>query len=224
MGGQDAAEGELTNEQAEAQKQADVVLEANLDAAKSAQKEAEAARLVAEGLTMDTVYLEISIGGEVAGRVVCKLLVQLVPKTCDNFRQLCTGGKGVGRTGYRLHYKGSGFHRAIKGFMVQGGDFTAGDGTGGESIYGSKFTDENLRHHAKHSGPGVLSMANSGANSNGSQFFITTAAAPHLDGKHVVFGEVTEGMDLVRRIEGCQTDKDDRPLDVILISDCGIAV
>lgn len=149
-----------------------------------------------------------------------ELYNDVVPKTADNFRALCTGEKGIGpNTGVPLHYKGVRFHRVIKGFMVQGGDISAGDGTGGESIYGLKFEDE--KFELKHERKGMLSMANSGPNTNGSQFFITTTRTSHLDGKHIVFGKVVKGMGVVRSIEHATTGEGDCPTVDVTIADCG---
>lgn len=166
------------------------------------------------------VFLDIEVGGENIGRIVIELFNDVVPKTAENFRSLCTGEKGLGATtGKPLHYKGCTFHRVIKKFMLQGGDFQFGNGTGGESIYGAKFDDEAFDF--KHDKPGLLSMANSGPNTNGSQFFITTVKTPHLDGKHVVFGQVLKGMGVVYDIEAMETGEQDKPKIDVIIKDCG---
>jgi peptidylprolyl isomerase len=169
--------------------------------------------------TNPKVYLDVSIGGTDPKRIVIELFADVVPKTSENFRALCTGEKGTGKKGVALSYKGSIFHRVIKGFMMQGGDFTNFNGTGGESIYGLKFEDENFA--IKHKQPGLLSMANSGPSTNGSQFFITFKETPHLDGKHVVFGRVIEGTETVNEVENVETDKSDKPVIEVKIVDCG---
>eukprot|EP00092_Neocalanus_flemingeri_P003851 GFUD01004147.1.p1 GENE.GFUD01004147.1~~GFUD01004147.1.p1 ORF type:complete len:206 (+),score=73.44 GFUD01004147.1:189-806(+) len=157
------------------------------------------------------VWFDITIDGEAAGRVEIGLFGKTVPKTVENFVQLANNPEGEG-------YKASKFHRVIKDFMLQGGDFTRGDGTGGRSIYGEKFADENFK--LKHYGSGWLSMANSGKDTNGSQFFITTKMTSWLDGRHVVFGKVVSGMDVVRKVESIKTDGRDKPVKDVAIADC----
>lgn len=165
------------------------------------------------------VFLDIEIDGQRAGRIVIGLFGKVVPKTVENFRALCTGEKGKGTTAKDLHYKGTPFHRIIPGFMIQGGDIVFGDGRGSESIYGSTFPDENFK--LKHSSAGVVSMANSGPDSNGSQFFITTVKASWLDGQHVVFGRVIQGMDTVYAVEGGAGTYSGKPRKKVKIIDSG---
>ncbi|KAK2782584.1 peptidyl-prolyl cis-trans isomerase cpr6 [Emmonsiellopsis sp. PD_33] len=174
---------------------------------------------MADSSARPRVFFDLAIGNKPEGRVVFELFSDVVPKTAENFRALCTGEKGQGKSGKPLSYKGSIFHRIIKQFMIQGGDFTMFNGTGGESIYGEKFDDENFE--LKHDRPFLLSMANSGPGTNGSQFFVTTVPTPHLDGKHVVFGEVVNGKGLVRKIEKLTTDSGDKPHQEVKVVDCG---
>ena len=198
---------------------------AKQDAEIAAAKAAEAERMAKQEemrANNPKVFFDMTVGGEAAGRIEMELYAHCVPKTAENFRALCTGEKGETSSGKPLHYKGCGFHRVIPGFMCQGGDFTNGNGTGGESIYGEKFADESFEGMAgTHTGEGCLSMANSGPNTNGSQFFICTGQTPHLDGKHVVFGKVIKGYDIVQAIEkvgsqGGETSKE------VVVADCGV--
>lgn len=167
------------------------------------------------------VFMDIRIGTKPAGRMVFELFADTTPKTVENFRCLCTGEKGKGKkTGKPLHYKNTIFHRVIGGFMAQGGDFSKFNGTGGESIYGGEFEDENFIR--KHIGPGMLSMANAGPNTNGSQFFITFRSAPHLNGKHCVFGRLVDGLSLLRDIEVLRCGQGNKPIQEVCITNCGM--
>ncbi len=160
------------------------------------------------------VAMDVSIGGAPAGTIELELFQDVTPKTAENFRVLCTGERGPS-----MAYAGSPFHRIIPGFMIQGGDFTDGNGTGGKSIFGDKFSDENFR--LKHTEAGLLSMANAGPDTNGSQFFITLASTPWLDGKHVVFGKVTGGMDVVEAM-GAQGSRSGRTTQPVVLESCTV--
>lgn len=167
-----------------------------------------------------TAFFDICIGDAEPERLEIELFETVVPKTVANFKALCTGEKGEASWGAPLHFKDSIFHRLIGGFMLQGGDIQNSNGTGGESIYGNKFEDENFT--LKHKDRGMLSMANSGPGTNGSQFFITFSPTPHLDGKHVVFGKVTKNIELLDTIEAVETGQSDLPMKEIRIMDCGV--
>ena len=164
------------------------------------------------------VFFDIAINEQQAGRLVFELYADSVPKTAENFRRLCVGGNGKASSGHELCYKKSRFHRIIPGFMCQGGDFTRHNGTGGESIYGAKFNDENFK--LKHDSAGILSMANAGPNTNGSQFFVTVDACPWLDGKHVVFGRLVEGLSVLRQMEQ-QGTTNGTPKIKVEVAECG---
>jgi len=163
-------------------------------------------------------FFDMTANGEPLGRIEMTIRADVVPKTAENFRALCTGEKGTLPDGKAITYKGSAFHRVIPNFMCQGGDFTAGNGTGGKSIYGTNFNDENF--DLPHTGKGILSMANAGPNTNGSQFFICTVDTPFLDGKHTVFGKVTDGLDVVDKIEGVGSQSGSTSAKVV-VKDCG---
>lgn len=167
-------------------------------------------------------FFEITIGGKPAGRIEFELFADVVPKTAENFRALCTGEKGIGRSGKALYFKNSKFHRIIPNFMCQGGDFTRGNGTGGESIYGDRFNDESFAGKAGvHFGPGTLSMANAGPDTNGSQFFICTSDTTWLNKKHVVFGQIISGYDVIKKMEAVGSAAGST-FQEVAIANCGV--
>ncbi|KAK8810537.1 hypothetical protein WA158_007112 [Blastocystis sp. Blastoise] len=185
-----------------------------------------AVRTFATVVANPVVFMDFAADNKPLGRITFELYSNVVPKTAENFRCLCTGEKGMGQSGKPLHYKGSKLHRIIPEFMCQGyificflgGDFTHGNGRGGESIYGARFADENFK--LRHSGPGLLSMANCGPNTNGSQFFITTVPCPWLDGHHVVFGSVKNGLEILDQLENLGSESG-KPIKEVVITDCG---
>ncbi|KAI5481323.1 Peptidyl-prolyl cis-trans isomerase, cyclophilin-type [Pseudohyphozyma bogoriensis] len=164
-------------------------------------------------------FMDFSIEGQLVGRVIFELFADVVPRTAENFRALCTGSAGVNTAGVPLYYKGSLLHRIIAGFMVQGGDFTLRNGKGGESIYGGTFEDEDLKREID--AEGLLVMANRGKNTNGSQFFVSLRPCPHLAGKHVVFGRVVKGYDIIEGLSKLPTNEKDFPVQLVTISNCG---
>ncbi|KAF8224147.1 hypothetical protein L208DRAFT_498161 [Tricholoma matsutake] len=164
-------------------------------------------------------FFDFSVNNDLLGRVIFELFNDTVPITCENFRALCTGEKGLSSSGNPLYYKNSIIHRSIHNFMIQGGDFTKRSGAGGESIYGSTFVDEDLSRPLDTEG--LLCMANKGPNTNGSQFFITLRQCPHLNGKHVVFGKVIKGYEVIKQVAEVLVDEKDRPLTPVVISNCG---
>ena len=185
----------------------------NIKDVKEEGTEEESKKLLNNGINP---FFEVFQGDKYLGKIVFELIDDVAPKTCKNFRYLCSKGFNSGSPAY----KNTSFHRIIKDFMIQGGDFTNGDGTGGYSIYGDKFEDESFE--LKHNQPGILSMANAGPNTNGSQFFILTKPAPHLDGKHVVFGIVKSGYDVIQKLNEVETGPNDRPKEECRIVNCGL--
>jgi len=196
------------------------MFQSKAEAGASTQLQNENASLPASTGALPTAWFDVSVDGRALGRVTFELHTRQAPRACENFRCLCTGERGQGPLSKKpLHYRGVRFHRVIRGFMLQGGDIVRGDGRGGESIYGGQFDDEDLS--GRFDVPGVLAMANGGRNMNGSQFFITTCEAPHLEGTAVVFGRVLSGMEVLREVERVPVDKKDMPLRPVLIDDCG---